>query len=508
MSLTAADILASVAKLPTKKQQVEALMAYLPSAHKYNKLATYKPFGKQLEFHAHGKDKQERALFAGSQFGKTLSAGMEMAMHLTGVYPDWWPGRRFNRPIKAYVVSESMQFSRDNAQRIMFGEIGNWGTGTLPALSFAGKTDSGMERIVKAPHSAANTIDTVFVRHVNGGDSIAMFKSAEMDRNKLGGDTIDVGWADEEAPLGHYEELVTRTNIRNGIVFTTFTPLKGGTHLVDRFQLESNPQRAYVTWTIDDENPYTREGPQRVLEIKKQYENSPLRDARLYGKPIRGSGNVFHARRDQITVEPFAIPDHWPRICGQDYGWVHPAGLAWWALDQDSGIAYLYEVWRREGALMPDIESTWRHHQGPSAGIWIPVAWPQDGDNETAAGAGVSVADQQRALGMLMLGEAAALPETDREDETKVGRKSVEAQVQLMDQEMLGGRIKVFSTCVLFFEEYDKYYRDENGRIVKKLDDVISAARYGWVMRRYATTKYAARQTASAIQSYTPNWRS
>lgn len=32
---------------------------------------------------------------AGNQLGKTWAGANEMAMHLTGAYPDWWQGRRF-----------------------------------------------------------------------------------------------------------------------------------------------------------------------------------------------------------------------------------------------------------------------------------------------------------------------------------------------------------------------------------------------------------------------------
>ena len=38
---------------------------------------------------------------AGNQLGKTLAGASEVAMHLTGLYPDGWEGLKFENPIVA-----------------------------------------------------------------------------------------------------------------------------------------------------------------------------------------------------------------------------------------------------------------------------------------------------------------------------------------------------------------------------------------------------------------------
>ena len=63
-----------------------------------DRLKYYKPYPKQLEFHAAGAAHRERLLMAGNQLGKTLAGGFEAAMHATGRYPEWWAGKRFERP--------------------------------------------------------------------------------------------------------------------------------------------------------------------------------------------------------------------------------------------------------------------------------------------------------------------------------------------------------------------------------------------------------------------------
>ena len=49
-----------------------------------NQIGSYKPYKKQRDFHIDGKWATERLLMAANQVGKTYSAGMESAMHLTG----------------------------------------------------------------------------------------------------------------------------------------------------------------------------------------------------------------------------------------------------------------------------------------------------------------------------------------------------------------------------------------------------------------------------------------
>ena len=50
---------------------------------------------------------------------------------------------------------------------------------------------------------------------------------------------------------------------------------------------------------------------------------------------------------------------------------------------------------------------------------------------------------------------------------------------------MLEGRFKVFSHLSAVFEEVRLYHR-KDGKIVKEMDDLISAIRYGVMMRREA----------------------
>ena len=47
------------------------------------------------------------------------------------------------------------------------------------------------------------------------------------------------------------------------------------------------------------------------------------------------------------------------------------------------------------------------------------------------------------------------------------------------------GRLKIFDTCTMLFEEFGQYHR-KDGEIVKVNDDLLDALRYAIMMLRYA----------------------
>ena len=97
-----------------------------------NKLAHYRPYPKQVAFHAAGARCRERLLIAVNQSGKSLAGAMECAMHATGRYPDWWKGRRFDKPTIGWGAGTTNETTRDTVQRILVGRPGQPGTAAIP----------------------------------------------------------------------------------------------------------------------------------------------------------------------------------------------------------------------------------------------------------------------------------------------------------------------------------------------------------------------------------------
>jgi len=93
-------------------------------------------------------------------------------------------------------------------------------------------------------------------------------------------------------------------------------------------------------------------------------------------------------------------------------------------------------------------------------------------------GSGEQLAKQYKDQGLKMLGERATFAD---------GTNGVEAGIMEMIDRMQTGRWKVFSTCTKWLEECRLYHR-KDGIIVKKNDDLISASRYAYMMRRKAVT--------------------
>ncbi|MDX0281755.1 DNA packaging protein [Sinorhizobium meliloti] len=439
-----------------------ALLAELNRRRRTNLLSGYKPYSKQKEFHAAGNRYRERLFMAGNQLGKTLAGAAEAAMHLTGKYPDWWEGKRYDKPIVAIAGSESYELTRDGVQRLLVGPPmteEEWGTGYIPKADIISSTRRS---------GVSGALDSITVRHVSGGTSTLLFKAYEQGRGKWQANTVDYIWFDEEPPEDVYFEGITRTNATQGLIAVTFTPLKGMSSVVARYILEHSPDRSVITMTIEDAEHYTPEERQKIIDSYPAHE----REARTKGVPSLGSGRIFPVAEELITVVPFEVPKHWVQICGIDFGWDHPTASARLAWDRDADVIYVTTVYRQR-------EATPIVHAGALKpwGAWLPWSWPHDGNNDMAAGP--NLASQYRAQGLNLLPERATFED---------GSNSVEAGLMEMLDRMITGRFKVFSTCGEWFEEFRLYHR-KDGKVVKERDDVISASRYALMMKRFAKVK-------------------
>lgn len=452
--------------LPQLPCSVDSLLAALEKEQRRrasrNRLTSYEPYPKQLEFHAAGKDFRERLLMAGNQLGKTLSAGAEVAIHLTGRYPDWWEGRVFDTPVHFWASGVTGESTRDNPQRMLYGALGQPGTGMIPADAII---DTSPRR------GLADAMDTLLVRWGGGGDvqagqSQLNFKSNDQGREKWQGPTLHGVWLDEEHDEDVYSEARTRTNVHSGLMMSTFTPLKGMSGVVRRFLLEKPPGTHVTSMTIEDALHYT---PEQRAEIIAGYPPHE-REARAKGIPTMGSGRVFPIEEDEIRIQPFAIPSHWPQLGGLDFGWDHPSAGVRMAWDRDSDCLYVIATHRareQTPAMFASAVRPW--------GDWLPWAWPHDGLQHDK-GSGEQLAKQYKAQGLKMLPQRATFED---------GTNGLEAGIAEMLDRMQTGRLKVFSHLENWFEEFRLYHR-KDGLIVKVNDDLMSATRYAMMMRRYA----------------------
>ncbi|MGB0843700.1 MAG: terminase large subunit domain-containing protein [Alphaproteobacteria bacterium] len=442
--------------------------------------AGYKPYAKQKLFHHSGKKSRERLLMAGNQLGKTRAASFEVAMHLTGQYPKWWRGRRFNRPIHAWASSLTSEATRDNPQRALLGESnsvlalprgveprgGGLDVGTLAALPLGTVLTT-----TRAGSSAPGALDSIQVAHKSGGVSVLSFKSYSQGREKWQGPKLDLVWFDEEPPIDIYLEGLTRTNASGGMVMMTFTPLLGYSDVVQRFWdaklggAKSNTDLCVVHMTIDEVKHINWRVKKRIIASYPEYE----RDARTKGLPSMGSGRIFTTDEAKLKVKRFPIPDHWLTLGGIDFGWDHPTAAVKLAWDRDADHVYVVEAYRK-AKQTPSVHAETIKGWGAA----LQIAWPHDGLQHDK-GSGRSLAEVYSGVGLKMLPEHARM---------ETGGNSLEASLMAWIERIDAGRFSVFENLELWFEEYRTYHRKE-GKIVAIRDDLMSATRYALMSLRF-----------------------
>lgn len=456
-------------------------------------------YPRHMEFFNAGANYRERCFMAANRIGKTEGAGgYETTLHLTGRYPAWWTGKRFAKPVQFWAAGKTNETTRDIVQKKLFGKIsyksgrkGFDGTGLIPLEDIGAITWK---------QGVSDLADTVQIKHQTGGWSQIGLKSYQQGRGSFEGTEQDGIWLDEEPPIDIYGECLIRTATTKGIIYTTFTPLEGMSEMAMSFLPDGNKPRSvvsasrYLVMAGWDDVPHLDEQTKREL-----LDSTPihLRDARSKGIPVLGSGRIFPVDEALVMIEPFQLPDIWPRIAAMDIGWDHPTAMVWGAIDRDENIIYFYDSIRESektpGEFAPRILEK---------GTWIPMAWPHDA-LQHEKGTGVQMAEQYRGMGVNMLHEMAQFPETGDGGETRVSRTSVEAGLFMMLQAFKANdpeyyatliernphakplRIKVFSTMHDWFQEFRIYHRKE-GKVVKLMDDLMSATRYAVMMERYA----------------------
>lgn len=466
--------LAQLLDLQARRKRARHITSYYPETGPLRR----ELYPRHMEFFRHGASQRERLFMAANRVGKTEGAGgYEMALHLTGDYPDWWEGRRFDGPVKTWACGDTSQTVRDIVQFKLLGPINEIGTGLLPAAA-----------ILDTKRRAGNVpdlIETVRIKHKSGGTSVLTFKSYDQGREAFQGTEQHVVWLDEEPPADVYAECLLRTmptaTFPGGCIMLTFTPLRGLSDVVLSFLPDGrNPAgKCVVMATWDDVPHLSAKDKADMLAAMPPH----MRDARSKGIPALGAGAIYPIPEEDITVQDFEIPAHWPRAYALDVGWNNTAAI-WCAWDREADILYLIAEYKR-GQCEPAI-----HAQSVKArGEWIPgVVDPASaGANQKD---GTRLMDVYRGLGL----------------DISPADNSVEAGLLAVWERMSSGRLKVFKSLQAWLAEYRLYRRDEKGRVVKDNDHLMDGTRY-LVMSGMAVAKTKPVPKQVQIQHYaTGGW--
>ena len=444
------EVYASSLNEQEQKELIEALEV-LASDEKYNMFKNTFPdegpyrrelYKKHLEFFAAGAKYRERAVISSNRSGKTIAAIYEVVCHATGLYPEWWVGRKFSYPVRLLMSGDTAQTCRDILQQKLLGNPGDFGSGMLPK-------DCLID--TKSKRNIPDAVESIRVKHVTGGVSTISFKSYDQGREIFQGNEYDGIFFDEEAPLDVYSEALIRTMTTGGFTVLTFTPLSGLTDLVVNF-LE-NSQETDTKYPKHVTNITWWDVPHLSAEdIEQMLAATPpqLRDARSKGEPTVGSGRIYPISSEHYIVDDFQVPKYWRKAYGFDIGWNNTAAVfgAW---DETNDIIYIYSEYK-QGESQPVVHAS----AIKARGEWLKgVIDPAARGRSQIDGTTIFSLYKQEGLKLYLANNA------------------VEAGIYEVWDRLNTGRLKIFKSCTAIQKEFNLYIRDEKGKIVKKNDHCL-----------------------------------
>jgi phage terminase large subunit-like protein len=200
---------------------------------KENKLSLYDPYPFQVKFH---NDTEDRVgLTASNQTGKTIAGCVQDAMDLTGRYPYWYEGFKYDKPIHVICGGVTDPKTRDILQKALLGNPvereSSWGTGWIPR-------DCLDKRKMSLKRGVTDAYAHVMVKHhtdgIHDGWSQLTFSSYAAGKEAWMGDTIDIYHGDEESPMDILAQMGRGCIATHGRIRMTFTPENGETDVLEK----------------------------------------------------------------------------------------------------------------------------------------------------------------------------------------------------------------------------------------------------------------------------------
>jgi len=443
----------------------------------------YRPNEKQKKFHELGTKAHQRLFLGGNRSGKTYAACMEIAFHLTGIYPPWWKGYRYDRPVTVVCASVTELNTRDNLQKKFFEW--DYEDGTPPILS--------PSMVVSTISAGKGCLDKAYICHVSGMESELRFMAYRQGPSVFQGWKADFIHLDEMPPFDVYQEALVRTTSFSGdptFMVVTSWPEGGMSDTLGHFwnnaeEEEVKKDRVYVRISWDD-TTHMSEAKKKALE-----DSIPpyIRNARKFGIPIFGHGQVFTMLEEEITVEPFEIPSYWSQVYGLDPSSTSGGtwGMVLLAYDRDSKIVYAAKDYERSdvtpmehGYNIKQLVPDWCIGMNDPAGA---------GENMHTKEKTIDFLKNTCKLKLVNAYKANGTKEATIDEIFTLCRSGKFKIMYASQKKNEDGTVTPERGCRHLMHEWRQYARDDKGNIIKKNDHTIDALLYALGGLRYAKTE-------------------
>lgn len=291
--------------------------------------------------------------------GKTTAAVIKSIYHATGRYPDWWTGRKYDRPTIGRIFAKDFQ----KGAQVVIKKLHQW----MPRDAF-----------YTHPRKGTMGIETMWqINHApSGGVSYFDIMTYEQDPSSAEGWDGDWVMFDEPPPRDLYIAAVRGLVDNDGLCWFSLTPLKEP-WLFDEIYCSKNANVFSVVCdlrhNLERMNPLSGEMVGLKEESIRKFEQKLTeeeRETRIHGKFRYLAGRIWKDwDRDVHTFDRMKEwpmdrkkgilfagqpPAHWPRAMFLDPHDRRPQALLWVACD-DTGDYWVYrEAWMVE-ALLPDV---------------------------------------------------------------------------------------------------------------------------------------------------------
>lgn len=299
----------------------------------------YNPHAKQREFHENMA--RFRIWASGNRVGKTFALSIETGCGCLGFRPYLLDDDRHTLEIDPALVPDHARFVNGRGEPVRVPT-----TGLLVASGF----DRGIADVVLpymrtwfGPYIAREGKGTggQIVELIFKNGSRLVFGSYDQDSKKFEGTSYDFVGFDEPPPRDHWIAIRRGLVDRVGRAWFAMTPIREPWVYDEIWMkaIEGHPEYAAIKASWYD-NPWREEDDSFIDSLSEEE-----KQVRIYGNWVHLSGRIYKEfdRRTHV-VDPFPIPDSWPRYQIVDPHGRRPFAVVYAAIDEADDI-WIYNEW-------------------------------------------------------------------------------------------------------------------------------------------------------------------